>query len=174
MMRFGTAIASLVLLAVAIPSTAQNTRPRHRHSSGAHLLNKGLGQAVAERALQTHAWDYYASDCSHFVNAIFDAVGLPFPYTNSVKLYTGTEEFRRVLHPQPGDLIVWRGHVGIVIDPLEHTFYSMLRSGLRLSSYRSSYWRQRGYARFFRYVMTPSVLARHHSVRLARLRAGGR
>ncbi len=129
---------------------------------------------MAERAVETHQWDYYASDCSHFVNAIFDRAGLPFPYTNSIQLYNGTDKFRRVFHPQAGDLIVWRGHVGIVIDPLEHTFYSMLRSGLRLASYRSPYWRRRGYPRFFRYVATRSVLAQHHTVRVARLQAGSR
>jgi cell wall-associated NlpC family hydrolase len=125
---------------------------------------------VAETALATHSWDYYGFDCSHFVQAIFDAVGLPFEYANSIKLYNGSGEFRRVFHPQPGDLIVWKGHVGIVVDPEAHSFYSMLRKGLRLSTYDSAYWRSRGQTRFLRYA--GAAARRPRSVKLARLQAG--
>ena len=54
--------------------------------------------------------------------------------------------------PQAGDLVVWRGHVGIVIDPKEHSFFSSVRSGPDTQFYDSPYWRSRGIARFFRYV----------------------
>jgi len=54
--------------------------------------------------------------------------------------------------PQAGDLVVWRGHVGIVIDPKEHSFFSAVRSGPDTQFYDSPYWRSRGIARFFRYV----------------------
>jgi hypothetical protein len=59
--------------------------------------------------------------------------------------------FKRVAHPKPGDLIVWRGHVGIVVDPDETTFLSALRSGVKVSSYQSHYWKRRGKPRFLRY-----------------------
>jgi len=62
------------------------------------------------------------------------------------------EGFKRVLHPKPGDLIVWRGHVGIVVDPAEKTFLSALRSGVKTSSYESHYWKRRGKPRFLRYM----------------------
>jgi cell wall-associated NlpC family hydrolase len=105
-------MSSLPLLAQKSARDVTNHRLSH-----SPLLTRQLGEVVAETALATHRWDYYGFDCSHFVQAIFDAVGLPFEYANSIKLFNGAEEFRRVFHPQPGDLIVWRGHVGIVVDP---------------------------------------------------------
>jgi hypothetical protein len=54
--------------------------------------------------------------------------------------------------PQAGDLVVWRGHVGIVIDPKQHSFFSFVHSGPDTQFYDSPYWRSRGIARFFRYV----------------------
>ena len=94
-------------------------------------------------------------DCSHFVNSIFQQAGLYYKYEPSRVLYRGTAAFRRVYHPRPGDLIVWPGHVGIVIDPAHTTFVSSLRRGVRISSYTSKYWRRRGHARFLRYRLPP-------------------
>ena len=91
-------------------------------------------------------------DCSHFVQYIYEQAGLYYGYAPSRTLYDGLDEFKRVLHPKAGDLIVWRGHVGIVVDPAETTFLSVLRSGVKISSYESLYWKRRGKARFLRYV----------------------
>jgi hypothetical protein len=63
------------------------------------------------------------------------------------------DAFRRVADPLPGDLVVWRGHVGIVVDPDEHTFLSQLRTGVKISQYDSRYWKRRGHPRFYRYVL---------------------
>jgi hypothetical protein len=54
--------------------------------------------------------------------------------------------------PQAGDLVVWRGHVGIVTDPQQHSFFSFVSSGPDTQFYDSPYWRSRGIAHFFRYV----------------------
>lgn len=97
-----------------------------------------------------------ALDCSHFVNSLFQQAGLYYRYAPSVALYRGSSAFRRVYRPQPGDLIVWPGHVGIVVDPEHTTFISALRRGVRISSYTSKYWRRRGHARFLRYRFPPS------------------
>jgi hypothetical protein len=70
-------------------------------------------------------------------------------------LYAGIKGFKRVLHPKPGDLIVWKGHVGIVENPEETTFRSALNSGVKTSSYTSNYWKRRGKPRFLRYVGAP-------------------
>lgn len=91
-------------------------------------------------------------DCSHFVQYLYEQAGLYYGYAPSRTLYDGMEGFRRVRHPKAGDLIVWRGHVGIVVDPEEATFLSALRSGVKTSSYESHYWKRRGRPRFFRYV----------------------
>jgi cell wall-associated NlpC family hydrolase len=90
-------------------------------------------------------------DCSHFVNSLFEQVGLYYRYEPSIALYSGTAAFKRVYKPVSGDLVVWPGHVGIVVDPNQQTFVSALNSGVKVASYASSYWRRRGHARFFRY-----------------------
>lgn len=97
-----------------------------------------------------------ALDCSHFVNSIFQQAGLYYKYEPSGVLYRGTAAFKRVYRPQPGDLIVWPGHVGIVVDPEQTTFVSALRRGVRISSYTSRYWRRRGHVHFLRYRFQPS------------------
>ena len=80
--------------------------------------------------------------------------GFPYDYVSSRELYIGSSaNFTRVRGPQAGDLVVWRGHVGIVIDPKEHSFFSFVRSGPDTQFYDSRYWRSRGSARFFRYMI---------------------
>jgi hypothetical protein len=101
-----------------------------------------IGQQIHETEL----------DCSHFVQYLYEQAGLYYGYAPSRTLYDGMEGFKRVSHPKAGDLIVWRGHVGIVVDPEETTFLSALRSGVKVSSYQSHYWQRRGKPRFLRYV----------------------
>ncbi|MGH9571290.1 MAG: NlpC/P60 family protein [Candidatus Angelobacter sp.] len=92
-------------------------------------------------------------DCSHFVHRLFERAGLPYAYGNSVEMYKGNvDDFRRVSKPQEGDLIVWQGHMGIVVDPQDRTFLSALRSGVKVADYDSHYWKKKGHARFFRYI----------------------
>src|SRR6202035_2134022 len=92
------------------------------------------------------------TDCSHLVHDVYEQAGFPYDYASSRELYLGSANFTRVRVPQAGDLVVWRGHVGIVIDPKAHTFFSSVRSGPDTQFYDSPYWRSRGIARFFRYV----------------------
>src|SRR6267142_3859416 len=54
--------------------------------------------------------------------------------------------------PQVADLIVWPGHVGIIVSPTKYSFYSSLRSRVGVDFYDSSYWKGRGKPRFYRYV----------------------
>lgn len=91
-------------------------------------------------------------DCSHLVHTIYERAGFPYSYAPSADLYEGMQPFQRVKRPQPGDLIVWRGHVGIVTKPSEHLFYSFLRSGPGIDDYSAKYWRRLGHPRFYRYV----------------------
>lgn len=97
------------------------------------------------------------SDCSHLVHAIYERAGLTYAYAPSSDLYAGVDGFQRVKKPEPGDMVVWRGHVGIVIKPSQHLFFSFLSTGPGVDDYTTSYWKHRGKPRFYRYIKTPST-----------------
>ncbi len=86
------------------------------------------------------------------MHAIYERAGFPYSYANSSSLYAGKARFERVARPQPGDLVVWPGHVGIAVNPAQRSFFSALRSGLGVEPYDSPYWKKRGHPRFLRYV----------------------
>jgi len=91
-------------------------------------------------------------DCSHLVHYLYRRAGLAYRYMDSKQLFAGAPGFRRVWQPQAGDLVVWRGHVGIVVDPEQKSFLSALSTGVKIASYESRYWKSKGEARFFRYT----------------------
>jgi cell wall-associated NlpC family hydrolase len=91
-------------------------------------------------------------DCSHLVHAIYERAGFSYDYADSEDLYAGVEGFQRVKRPQTGDLIVWHGHAGIVIQPSRHIFFSFLHAGPGIDNYEAPYWKGRGHARFYRYI----------------------
>jgi hypothetical protein len=129
-------------------------------------LDEGL--AILNAALDSRHYKGFSSDCSHFVHGLYQRAGFSYEYAPSSDLYAGIDEFRRVTNPQPGDLAVWHGHAGIVVNPAQHSFFSLLRSGPGVDSYDSPYWKRRGRPRFFRYVKTtPSALS--GSIRTASL-----
>jgi hypothetical protein len=130
-------------------SRETNTDPR---SSATRSLNQSEGLAILGAALESRRRGKSGSDCSHLVQAIYERAGFPYSYVNSSELYAGIDQFRRVGIPQPGDLAVWRGHVGIVVNPVQHSFFSLLRSGRGVEAYDSPYWTRRGTPRFMRYV----------------------
>ncbi len=125
-------------------------------SSPARLLTLDEGLAVLGAAMETAHHRPIRQDCSHFVHAIYERAGFPYSYENSVTLYDGTGDFQRVTRPQPGDLIVWRGHMGIIVNPVQHSFFSSLRTGFGVEKYDSHYWHKRGQPRFYRYVKAAS------------------
>lgn len=91
-------------------------------------------------------------DCSHLVHAVYDRAGFPYTYASSDDLYNGVEGFERVAQPESGDLVVWPGHVGIVIRPSRHIFFSFLSAGPGTDNYSAPYWTGRGRPHFYRYV----------------------
>jgi hypothetical protein len=124
--------------------------------SGARLLSANEGLTLLNTAWEQREQLRRKPDCSHLVHQIYELSGFPYPYASSFDLYEGIDNFRRVSTPHPGDLVVWRGHVGIVTDGVEHTFYSSVRSGLRTEHYDGPYWREQGRPRFYRYVLPSS------------------
>ncbi len=154
----------LVLWVVASGSLA--AQPNAESSGAAHrtvresdapwLVNSDQGLAILGAALESRRPTDSNADCSNLVHTIYERAGFTYSYSNSSELYRGIKEFRRVLHPQPGDLVVWRGHVGIVISPVQHSFFSAMRSGRGVEFYDSPYWQARGWPRFFRYLKAAS------------------
>lgn len=121
----------------------------HRRKS---TLSKDDRQAVIRAALASRQHRYGEHDCSHLVHAIYERAGFPYTYAPSDDLFDGVEGFQRVSRPQPADLVVWHGHVGIVLRPTQHAFLSFLSAGPGVDDYYSRYWRSRGEARFYRYI----------------------
>lgn len=115
------------------------------------LLSPEEGHLIVNVAWQEEQMQAGMRDCSHFVHQIYTNAGFEYAYVSSYEIYAGNGNFERVKYPHPGDLIAWPGHVGIVADPLEHTFYSLVRTGWETQNYRSAYWRSRGIPRFYRY-----------------------
>jgi len=139
---------------------AQTVRPlqpvKSGTTSGSRAQNRTLSKddrsSVVAVALHSKRVRPAGRDCSHLVHAIYEHAGFPYTYADSEDLYAGVEGFRRVSKPEPADLVVWHGHVGIVILPSGHQFFSFLSTGPGIDDYRSRYWRGRGQPRFYRYV----------------------
>jgi hypothetical protein len=151
-------LLSIALFAAGVLH-AQQTSDRREMSSDDRLLvmSAALGRQGSR----------FKPDCSHLVHEIYSRAGFPYRYSSSSDLYSGINEFRRVTSPQVADLIVWPGHMGIVVSPTQHSFYSSLRSGIGVDFYDSSYWRGRGNPRFYRYVkrtLMADSSKRDHSV----------
>jgi NlpC/P60 family protein len=130
----------------------QKVAAEDKYSTGMRPLSAREGRAIVRETSWVESSEGRTTDCSHFVHDLYEQAGYSYPYASSRDLYWGVENFVRVRSPQPGDLIVWRGHVGIVLDPREHSFYSAVNSGRRTEYYNSEYWRARGAARFYRYL----------------------
>jgi NlpC/P60 family len=160
--RRGVAAGLVALLCIAPVVDVYAAQSEKRSQEPVHedarprlqLLAAEDGRAIVDIARGHEPESRRTQDCSHLVHEIYARAGFSYPYLSSFDLYSGGENFERVKNPQAGDVIVWPGHVGIVADPKEHVFYSLVRSGIDSSNYESAYWKARGKARFFRYVVS--------------------
>jgi hypothetical protein len=145
-----------VMLGITVVSLllVQNAPADGKYSTGLRPLSTPEGRGIVRAASRQEGAEAEgrAEDCSHLVHDLYEQAGYPYPYASSLDLYDGSKSFVRVSKPQPGDLIVWRGHVGIVVDQREHSFFSSVSSGPQTEYYNSAYWRARGRARFYRYL----------------------
>jgi hypothetical protein len=121
------------------------------------LLSPEQGEALAAFAAQSEKRIHLKPDCSHLVHQLYARAGLIYPYEDSRVLYRGISDFKRVKTPQPGDLAVWLGHVGIVLSPEEKTFLSSVHSGILTESWMAPHWVRRGRPRFYRYRIGPEA-----------------
>jgi hypothetical protein len=136
----------------AYRAARETPEPQQRKLFKSRPLTSSEGLAILGAALESRRHAKFSSDCSHFVHELYRSAGFPYEYASSSDLYAGIDEFRRVASPQPGDLAVWPGHAGIVVNPAQHSFFSALSSGHGVESYDSPYWKRRGRPRFYRYV----------------------
>jgi hypothetical protein len=163
---FGLTLFAAVSLPLVSNASAQQTQATGQETSGnksqapkhwaippgMRLLNTQEGRAIAQNIAWADDEEGLSPDCSHLVHTLYEQAGYAYPYASSLDLYNGVEKFARVKVPHAGDLVVWRGHVGIVVDPKEHSFFSSVSEGARTQHYNSAYWHARGHARFYRYV----------------------
>ena len=135
-------------------STGVNARETsfNRERDDDRVLNEDDRFSVMAAALDSKIPRFRERDCSHLVHAIYEKAGLPYKYVSSDDLYVGAAGFQREMTPEPGDLVVWHGHVGIVVRPSRHVFYSFLSRGPGIDDYTARYWKRRGTPRFYRYV----------------------
>jgi hypothetical protein len=127
---------------------------------GMRLLSLKEGRALVRNMAWADDEEGLAPDCSHLVHALYQQAGYPYPYVSSTDLYHGTGQaghFLRVHYPHPGDLVVWPGHVGIVVNPRTHSFFSTTSAGAQTENYTSAYWLSRGHARYYRYLMSKTT-----------------
>ncbi len=158
----GRFIFVAICLAAASAALGQNIRP----TSGEEAAPRPIARAEGRKILATiptvtvGVESESETDCSHLVHDVYQRADFVYDYVGSRELYIGgSTNFTRVRVPQAGDLVVWQGHVGIVIDAKEHSFFSFVRSGPDTQFYDSPYWRSRGIARFFRYVTEKPIRA---------------
>lgn len=166
-MRTAREFGLLAVLLTAISLCTANAEKPNARKSGSHSSvqptpNEDAGGSLTDDdrlSLLAAALDARVrsdeADCSHLVHAIYEQAGFTYSYAPSSDLYGGVDGFRRVKKPEPGDLVVWRGHVGIVIKPSQHIFFSVLSSGPGIDDYTSPYWKHRGKLRFYRYARSP-------------------
>jgi len=143
-------LAGYCMAAGSLPK-AQATSASQGSGSNSRLLSAEGGRAIVYAVQDQDQPTRGAQDCSHLVHQMYLNAGFEYPYASSFELYAGNENFERVRHPQPGDLIAWPGHVGIILDPREHSFYSLVSTGLEAQDYEGTYWKSRGRPHFYRY-----------------------
>ena len=130
---------------------AQSSVDMGQSAGHLRLLSAQQGKAIVSAALDENEAPSGAQDCSHLVHQIYRDAGFEYAYASSFELYAGNANFARVKYPRAGDLVAWPGHVGIVLEPAEHSFYSLVSTGAEAQNYDGPYWRSRGRPRFYRY-----------------------
>src|SRR5215472_43380 len=151
--RASGSMLSLLAICLSVPVAARTVQ----EDRGVRSVSPDEGEAIVQAAWELRRGLVPKPDCSHFVNAVYARAGFDYEDATSTEIFDGVDSFRRVQEPQPGDLIVWQGHIGIVVDPDEHSFYSSVLSGFAIEDYRSAQWVRRGLPRFYRYLVDTAL-----------------
>jgi NlpC/P60 family len=173
---FGLALGLALAQAQNAPRRPDASQSELQAVSANRSRNSSLTQddrlSLLAAALDSRVRQSSEPDCSHLVHAIYERAGFSYAYAPSSDLYAGVDGFQRVKQPEPGDLIVWRGHAGMVIKPSQHIFFSFMTSGPGIDDYQAPYWKGRGHPRFFRYIKDScaSCDSSQHSRRLVKIK----
>lgn len=157
LMRSALKLALLFLSLLPLIAATMTRAETDDDSTAAVLLSPDQGEALAAFAVRSEKRIRSKPDCSHLVHQLYGRAGLIYPYEDSRVLYRGISDFQRVKTPQAGDLVVWLGHVGIVLSTEEKTFISSVRSGILSESWVAPHWVHRGHPRFYRYRIGPEA-----------------
>lgn len=149
-MLFAAALVWVCLGGIAAARAQVSAAAAREMDSNSRLLSAEEGRLITHAARQQDPQGPGAQDCSHLVHQIYSNAGFEYPYASSFEIYAGDEHFERVRTAQAGDVIAWPGHVGIVLNPLEHSFYSLVSTGLEAQDYQGPYWKSRGKPRIYR------------------------
>src|SRR5258708_35241845 len=141
----------LVCLMVVASARAQNADAPQEKPSATRLLTVEEGRSIAGAALGQEQPARGTQDCSHLIHEIYGSAGFEYPYASSFELFAGNENFARVRYPHAGDSIVWLGPVSLRVEPLQHSFSSLVTTGFNVQDYEGAYWKSRGRPRFYRY-----------------------
>jgi cell wall-associated NlpC family hydrolase len=92
-------------------------------------------------------------DCSHFVWEVIKAAGHPqAPYLSTGSIPGSFAYSAATEPPEVGDIILFDGHMGIVVDTTTQTFMGAQSHGVEPASYaKGSYWGNLHH-RFYRYT----------------------
>ena len=126
------------------------------------LWEKVIGYATAFKEKLKYVYGSKAidkngmtTDCSGFTKHVMDRCGISIPAGSANQKNAGTN-----IDPsqaQAGDLIVWKGHAGLVYDSNKNMIDAGSGSVPKIRSYDTSYWKSRG-SYVIRRVIDPNKL----------------
>ena len=82
------------------------------------------------------------TDCSGFTKHVMDRCGIKIPAGSANQKNAGTGVDKS--QAQAGDLIIWKGHAGLVYDSNKNMIDAGSGSVPKIRSYDTSYWKSRG------------------------------
>jgi cell wall-associated NlpC family hydrolase len=83
-------------------------------------------------------------DCSHFLWIVFKQFFPKFPYLQSDQYPTSVLFTSVQGEMQSADVLVWNGHVALVVNPVAGSFIgSQTSRGVAITSLSNPYWAQR-------------------------------
>jgi len=138
-------------LFVIAPAKAQVAAATQGSAPNSRLLSTEEGRTIADAARESGSKGTRRRECSHLVHQTYLEAGFEYPYASSFELYAGDDNFERVRHPQPGDLIVWRAMWVSSWNRWRNSFYSLVSTGPEAQNYEGAIGSRAARPRFYRY-----------------------